>query len=38
MEHALTISLEDFDSIYTDVEWYGHEDEEELEYGEEGED
>lgn len=26
MEHALTISLEDFDNVYTDVDWYGHDD------------
>lgn len=24
MEHELTISLEDFDDVYTDVDWYGH--------------
>jgi len=27
MEHTLTISLEDFDDVYTDVEWYGRNEE-----------
>lgn len=37
MEHALTISLEDFDNVYTDVDWYGH-DEKEHEGNEDHED
>lgn len=37
MEHALTISLEEFDFVYTDVDWYGH-DEEDDEDDEDDED
>lgn len=39
MEHTLTISLEDFDDIYTDVDWYGRdEDERESDEEHKGED
>ena len=28
MEHSLTVSLDEFDAVYSDVDWYSHDDDE----------